>query len=303
MGATRATLINRWWEFQVLCDPALGDLGFWRLEQMGFGGMASEAKGARCLLKGYIQGSEVDHLDLAALALWLRQDALSLRLSVPQVRWQLIHEEDWSSSWKQHWQPEEVGDRFLIYPAWLPIPEHSERTLLRLDPGMAFGTGAHPTTQLCLEALEMRLGYVPTQNIVADIGCGSGILSIGAILLGAPRVYAVDLDPIAVSATTNNRDLNQIEGDRLQVTEGSIEELQILLSEPIDGFVCNILADVILELIPKLEVIIKPTSWGILSGILLDQADAISDTLEANGWMIAALWRRKNWCCFNIRRA
>lgn len=254
-------------------------------------------------MQAYLPQFRAQQLDLAALSLLLRQDALCAGLPVPSVQWQLIDEEDWSSSWKDHWHPEEIGDRFLINPAWLPLPETTDRLVIRLDPGVAFGTGAHATTQLCLESLEMRLSEPQPDALIADIGCGSGILSIGALLLGAKQVYAVDTDPLAVQSTLSNRDLNKLAADRLIAEEGSIDRLVKLLPEPVDGFLCNILAEVIMDLIPMMSAIAKPTTWGILSGLLLDQVKPIADTLEQHDWIVATLWRRQDWCCLNIRRS
>ncbi|PSB22641.1 50S ribosomal protein L11 methyltransferase [filamentous cyanobacterium CCP2] len=292
-----------WWEIQVACDPALEDLIFWRLDDFNCRGTASESKNYGCLVKAYLPQMQAHQLDLAALALRLRQDALCAGMAVPMVQWNLIDEEDWSSSWKNYWHPQEIGDRFLINPAWLPPPENSDRLVIRLDPGVAFGTGAHATTQLCLESLEMRLGEPDSEAIVADIGCGSGILSIGALLLGAKQVYAVDTDPLAVLSTHSNRELNLVEADRLRAEEGSVDRLIETLSEPVDGILCNILAEVIIDLIPGMSQIAKPTTWGILSGLLLDQVKPIADTLEQHGWVVATLWRRQDWCCLNIRRS
>jgi ribosomal protein L11 methyltransferase len=294
---------NSWWEIQILCDPVLEDVIFWRLEVFGCRGTASHKKGFSCLIYAYLPNEQAQLLDLAALALLLRQDALCVGLPIPAVQWNLIDEEDWASTWKQHWQPQEVGDRFLIHPIWLPVPEHSDRLLLRLEPGVAFGTGDHATTQLCLESLEMRLGNHPEDLVIADIGCGSGILSIGALLLGAKKVYAVDLDPLAVKASRENRELNGMYEHQLVVEKGSVGRVAELITAPVDGIVCNILAEVIIDLIPEMTAIAKLSTWGVLSGILLDQAKPVADTLEENGWIVAALWKRQDWCCLHIRRS
>ncbi|MEA5620692.1 50S ribosomal protein L11 methyltransferase [Cronbergia sp. UHCC 0137] len=304
-------MANTWWELKILCEPDLEDLIFWRLEGFGCRGTASESKNNSSLMKAYLPSSQVQLLDLAALLLWLRQDAMCIGLPAPILHWHLIDEEDWASSWKQYWQPLEVGDRFLINPAWLALPESRERLVIRLDPGVAFGTGNHATTQLCLESLEMRLADVPTSfvgksdakepPIIADIGCGSGILSIGAVLLGAMKVYAVDNDPLAVQSTFSNRALNDINSEQLEAALGSVEALKELIQKPVDGIVCNILADVIIELIPEMNAIVKPATWGIFSGILLEQSKAVADVLEQNGWVVATLWKRKEWCCLNAR--
>jgi ribosomal protein L11 methyltransferase len=296
-------MASSWWEIQVACEPSAEDLAYWRLDDFGCRGTSSETKGHTCMVKAYLPQFKAQQLDLAALALRLQQDALCAEFSLPLVRWHLIDEEDWSSSWKDHWHPQEIGDRFLINPAWLPLPENSDRIIIKLDPGVAFGTGAHATTQLCLESLEMRISEPNSDIIVADIGCGSGILSVGALLLGAKLAYAVDVDPLAVRATHENQEMNLIDADRLIVAEGSIERIKELISEPVDGIVCNILAEVIIDLIPQMTDISKPSTWGVLSGILLDQIKPIADALEQNGWVIATLWRRQDWCCLNIRRS
>ncbi len=295
-------MANSWWEIQILCHANLEELVLWRLDRFGCSGTATEVKGTSLLIRAYVLQSKTQLLDLAALALWLQQDALIAGLPHPSLHWKLIEDEDWSSTWKQYWQPTEIGDRLVVYPAWLTPPKDIERLVLRLDPGLAFGTGTHPTTQLCLESLEMRLSMEGNDQVIADIGSGSGILSIGAVLLGVQKVYAVDNDPQAVEAARHNRHLNRIHPDYLVINQGSVAELKALVPQGVDGIVCNILAEIILELLPQFTAIIKPKGWAILSGILLEQTQAIADSLEQNGWDIAALWKRKEWCCFQIRR-
>ncbi|WP_309742115.1 50S ribosomal protein L11 methyltransferase, partial [Chamaesiphon sp. OTE_20_metabat_361] len=199
-----------------------------------------------------------------------------------------------------HWQAQPIGDRLIINPAWLSLPTDPDRIVLQLDPGVAFGTGTHATTQLCLEALEMRIQ--PNTNLtVADLGCGSGILSTAAVLLGATQVYAVDNDPLAVKATGENRNLNLIPPAKLIVDLGSIEKLQSMLPEPVDGFVCNILADIIIELAPSMAALVKPKGWAILSGILSSQVADVSHVLEQHGWVVGTVWNRQEWSCINLK--
>ena len=297
-------MATSWWEIQVFCDPNAEDLVFWRLTDFGCKGTSSERESHTTnILKAYLPQQRAKLLDLSALALLLKQDALCAGLPIPDLEWQLIEEEDWSSSWKQYWQPQMVGDRFLINPAWLPLPKKSDRLIIRLDPGVAFGTGTHATTQLCLEALEMRLDGTAESVRLADIGCGSGILSVGAVLLGATQVYAVDIDPLAVETTRISTQMNKIPEHQVVAAEGSLSTLIEMAKEPVDGIVCNIIAEVIVDLIPQMGAIAKPETWGILSGILLDQVKPVADTLEENGWIVATLWRRTDWCCLNIRRS
>ena len=297
-------MVNSWWEITVHCHSDLEESTFWRMEQFGCKGTSVSGQGRQYIISAYILQESAQLMDLSALALALRQDALVLDIAEPTVDWKLIDEEDWSSSWKDHWEPQAIGDRFLICPAWQTPPESEGRSVLRLDPGVAFGTGAHATTQLCMESLEIRFDGTPTDAIVADIGCGSGILAIGALMLGAKQAYAVDIDPIAVRAAQSNRQLNDISPEQLIVEPGSLREVRELLNgEPVDGFFCNILAEVIIDMIPEMASISKKTTWGIISGVLTEQVKPIHDSLEQNDWIIATLWKRKEWCCFNIRRS
>ncbi len=299
----REIMAASWWEIQVRCDPSLEEDVFWRLEQFGCRGTSSQIQPPFCQIAAYIPQKQVQVLDLAALALILKQDALCMQLPLPKMHWQQIDEQDWASAWKAYWKPQEMGDRLLIHPAWLPLPDSSDRLILKLEPGVAFGTGDHATTQLCLEALEMRLAEKPGEQMIADIGCGSGILSIAALMLGARRAYAVDTDPLAITATQENIVLNTIDPALLLVAEGSVGQLVRLADQPVDGIVCNILAPVIVELIPQWAPLIKPTTWGILSGLVLEQVKGVAEVLETHGWFVASLWKRKEWCCLNIRRS
>ena len=291
--------IPLWWEIHIAISPDQEDSIFWRLQEFGCQGTASERSGHQLNVRAYLPFNSLTPLDLAALALTLRQDALLVGKEIPAVHWERLDAADWSTAWKQHWQPQEIGDRILVCPAWLEVPPHGDRHVLIMDPGAAFGTGAHPTTQLCAEALEMHLDFLEADERVeiADVGCGSGILSLVAAKLGAARVYAVDTDEFALAATKLNARQNGVEA-LVEVYRGSLDAVP----RRVDGLVCNILAEVIIDLIPQFELVLRPDGWLVLSGILIDQAKMVSETLEAHGWMVAALWKRKEWCCLNVRR-
>ncbi|MDX2255863.1 MAG: 50S ribosomal protein L11 methyltransferase [Pseudanabaenaceae cyanobacterium bins.39] len=306
MSSPIITPINNWWEIQVLAEQSLEEQIFWRLQNFGCQGMVSQKKEQQVCISSYMPIEKANVLDLAALAIWLKQDAIASNYEAPTTQWTIISDEDWSSSWKQHWHPQEIGDMFVIYPAWIePHDQHGDRQILRLDPGSAFGTGSHATTQLCLEALEMRLwGAKPEDNlVVADVGCGSGILSIGALLIGASQTYAIDNDILAIKATNHNRQLNNIPPEKIWVQEGSIEDLIAHMPAPANGFTCNILADVIVEMVPYFEQLVNENGWGILSGILIEQVPKVADALDAHKWVIATFWKRQEWACLTIRRS
>lgn len=294
-------MTNRWWEITVKTKTELEETVFWRLQEFGCQGTATVAQTESLIIKGYVPAMKVDSLDLAALSFWLRQDFMLAGAMTPAMNWELIDEEDWLSDWKENWKPVEVGDRLLIYPAWLELQETSDKLILQLDPGTVFGDGEHPTTQLCLESLEMRLEDEEEEEfVIADIGCGTGILSIAAMLLGAKEVYAVDIEPLAVKATQENSLLNKIK--HIHVVQGSVKKIREMTDKKIDGIVCNILSEVIEDLIPQMTELIHPKSWGILSGVLVEQSSSVLKILEQNDWVIAALWKREDWCCINIRR-
>jgi ribosomal protein L11 methyltransferase len=291
---------NSWWEIKIDCASELEETIFWRLSEFGCKGMSTQKQIQNILISAYIPQIQVKLLEISDLLAQIDADAKKSDCQIPITSCILIDEEDWSSSWKQHWAPQPIGDRLLINPAWLEVPKDTERIVLQLDPGVAFGTGTHATTQLCLEALEMRL-QPGTNLVIADIGCGSGILSTAALLLGAQQVYAVDNDPLAVKATRENCQLNGIPPEKLIVELGSIETIAMMIPAPLDGFVCNILANVIIQLAPQMKDIVKPKGWAALSGILSTQVADVSTVLEQHGWVVGTVWNRQEWSCINLK--
>jgi ribosomal protein L11 methyltransferase len=191
-----------------------------------------------------------------------------------------VAEQDWAEAWKEHYHPIRIGRRLLILPAWLPSPDDS-LLAIALDPGMAFGTGTHPSTQLCLAALE---DYLQAGAAVVDLGCGSGILSIAAVRLGARRVRALDTDPLAIRITRENAERNSVAG-QIDAGAGSLDDL-LKSSEPLpDLLVANILAPVLDEMARQgLSHAVRPGGVVILAGVLAEQAAPLEATCLEHGF-------------------
>lgn len=291
-----------WWRLEMAAPPELEESLLWKLPQLGIHRVAlqhrPEAPAERQLI-AWLPSADWPAAERDSLAEALAPLAATFALALPPLSWQEQADEDWSLSWKQHWQPDPVGQRLLILPAWLDCPaEHSARLLIRMDPGSAFGTGSHPTTRLCLQALEQhaaeRGGSLAGLRI-ADLGCGSGVLGLAALRLGATSVAAADTDSLAVNATLANAALNGLDS-QLTVGLGSAEVLKGLLPQgPADVLLCNILAPVIEALSPAFAQLLAPGGVGLLSGLLVDQAPRLQRVLADLGWQADLAARMEPW--------
>ncbi|MFS8524035.1 MAG: 50S ribosomal protein L11 methyltransferase [Limnochordales bacterium] len=210
-----------------------------------------------------------------------------------------VDDEDWAESWKRHYRPLEIGRRLLVKPAWIDI-DPGRRLVIELDPGMAFGTGYHPTTALCLEALE---DVVKPGHVVVDVGTGSGILGIAAARLGAAAVVGVDTEPEAVEAAVENVRRNGV-GGVMTVARGSTDTARRMLAPPAqaDVVVVNILARVIDRLAEELLELLKPGGVMVAGGIIDHAADGLMERLRSVGFGIEDERRRGEWCCLIARR-
>ena len=220
--------------------------------------------------------------------------AKTFELTLPPCKWIQVKDEDWSLSWKKNWKPDPIGRSILILPAWLDIPpKFLDRKIIRLDPGSAFGTGSHPSTRLCIEALD---NDPPEGQTIADLGCGSGILSLASLKLGAQATFSVDIDPLAISATKINSDLNQFPENLLNVFLGSVQELEANMPEKkIDLILCNILAPVIRSLGPSFNKIIGYEGKLILSGLLVKQIRELQEFFLSLGWKVLDIKTKDQW--------
>lgn len=207
-----------------------------------------------------------------------------------------IREEDWANNWKQHFKPFCVGNKLLIKPTWETVEDIEDRTVLDIDPGSSFGTGQHHTTKLCLERLEE---IVKGGEKVLDLGAGSGILSIGALLLGAQSAVGIDIDENSVRIAKENAAQNGIDS-RFNAMCGNIID-DISLREKIGGnydvVVANIVADVIILMSPLFKEFMHQNSTLIVSGIINRQKDEVKDALLKNGFKILTALESNDWSC------
>jgi ribosomal protein L11 methyltransferase len=201
-----------------------------------------------------------------------------------------VQEEDWANAWKEHFHAHRVGERLVIKPTWREFEAEPGDLLISLDPGMAFGTGLHPTTQLCLRALE-RL--VEPNDRVLDVGTGSGILAVAAARLGASSVFAVDLDGIAIEAAWSNVDANGLR-DLVHVRHGDAADLPE--AGTFDVVVANIIARVIQASAASLARQLRPGGRLIASGVLVERRDDVAASLEAAGVAVFETPTDGDWC-------
>lgn len=213
-----------------------------------------------------------------------------------------VKDEDWSENWKQFFKPLEIGKRVLVVPEWEAVPK-TERTSFVINPGCSFGTGSHESTRMCIEELEK---YVSGGDRVLDLGCGSGILSVIALLLGAGDATAVDIDPMAVETAYSNLELNKLPRELYHGRAGDITadaELRSELSrERYDVVLANIVADVIIAISGFVKDFMKPSGVFICSGIIIDRKDEVKTALLKAGLEIVEERIMGEWVEYTTRR-
>jgi len=212
---------------------------------------------------------------------------------IPEPAYRTIEDQDWMESWKKNYHPIPVGKRLIIVPAWLESPD-PERVVVKIDPSMAFGTGTHPTTQLCLEMIDR---YIETGQTFIDVGCGSGILSIAALKLGAAHALCVDVDKASVISTGKNAQNNDVKA-LVETGLGSVREILenrfSLRQAPIVAV--NIIAPIILQLFDAgLAELVEKTGKLLLSGILEGQSTEIEEAAQNSGLKLIHKLQQEDW--------
>lgn len=244
-----------------------------------------------CRLKFYLEDSQDGFEELARL-----REALGMELPYKQVK-----DEDWENNWKEFYKPLPVGEKLLIVPQWEEAPPADGRYILRLDPGLIFGTGSHPTTKMCLrqlETLELQ------DKEVLDLGCGSGILAIASLIMGAKNAAGCDIDPKAPDIVTENAALNGI-GNELTVRACNVLSDRYMQKQyaekKFDIVLANIVADVIISLAPMVKAWMKPDGHFICSGIIEGRQAEVENALSANGLIIVNHYNEEDWHCYQCR--
>ncbi len=258
---------------QPLFEPGPGEIALWDAVQLV--GLFTE---------------EYTEADLRAQLAALYGEAL------PPVKIEPLEDQVWERAWMEHFQPMCFGKRLWIYPSWADIPTDAQQVILRLDPGLAFGTGTHPTTALCLEWLDAQDMAGKT---VIDYGCGSGILAIAALLLGAQSACGYDNDPQALIATQDNATQNSC-ADNLQMKLVATGGENI--SQQADVVLANILAGPLRELAPVIAPLVKPDGALVLSGILNTQAEEVMAAYRAYGFVFDVPAVREEWVRLTAQR-
>ncbi|NHB57122.1 50S ribosomal protein L11 methyltransferase [Acinetobacter sp. 194] len=267
LGAVSVTLDDA--ENQDLLEPLPGETPLWN----------------KVIVTGIYAQEDDEHIDVAALETFIKA-----QMPDAPLRSEFLEDQEWERTWMDAYEPIQIGEKYWIVPEWMEAPE-PDAVNIKLDPGLAFGTGNHASTFLCLQ----WLGQTDVKDkIVIDYGCGSGILGVAALLLGAKKVYATDIDPQAVLATQQNADLNGVL-DRLYV--GLPEEFNAELGDQkADVFVANILAGPLMALASEFATLIQPEGEFALAGVIEEQVEEVSRVYSAFFDVQLVEKRDENWC-------
>ena len=284
-----------WMELAIRIDPAVHEALSATLSLLGCTGLVTDNFGDG-ILKAYFPLPENPEELRASILRSIRKTVSFFpHVPAPEIGFNSIQDEDWSRNWRKSFRAERVTPSLMIVPAWESIPENTGPVVIRIDPGQAFGTGKHPTTRLCLRAMELP-AKPPSWNLL-DVGTGSGILAIYGTKLGAERVAAIDIEEEALESTERNSRLNGLEG-RIELSSRPVAQWQ----EDFFMVTANLMLNTILDLTGHFSRVVKPGGCLILSGILGDQLDILKPSLEEYGFNKEKTLSQEEWACILARK-
>ena len=236
----------------------------------------------------------ISECDNAAEALEFLKERLNSEKIPFNVNSVGVDDSDWNENWKKYFHTIEIGDKLAVVPSWEKYENKDDRTVLNIDPGAAFGTGTHATTSLCLNILDK---CVKSGDKVLDIGCGSGILAIASVLLGAENALGIDIDAQSVKTAKENAQINNIEDK----TEFIVGDLAQKANGRYNIICANIVADIIIKLLPDVEKFMEKDGILIISGIIDIRKEDVFEAIKSNGFMVENELYRDNWCAFVLK--
>lgn len=249
-----------------------------------------EHKGNAAVVKGYF--SLEDNIEEVIKYIKGKLNELKemgIDIGEGKVEYEEVKEEDWANNWKKYYKPTKIGEKIVVKPIWEEYNVDQEELIIEIDPGMAFGTGTHETTRMCVASLEK---YIKENTVVFDIGTGSGILAIAAARLGAKHVIGVDLDPVAVESAKENVGYNKL--NNIEILEGNLLDV---VEGKADLVVANIIAEVICILVDDVKKVLNKNGLFITSGIIHERVEMVTDKLESSGFEVVEINKDGEWNC------
>jgi ribosomal protein L11 methyltransferase len=304
--------MTRWLELSVEADIEAAEAVTEILSRVAPGGtsvepgydLVDDGLGARvdpqrpATIRAYVPArdrAEADRATAVAAEALGHLQAFGLR-PIGDLRTRIVDEADWAESWKEHFHVMRIGERLVIKPSWRKHHRADDEVVIDLDPGMAFGTGLHPTTRLCLELIDDFARRAPLGRAL-DVGCGSGILAIAAVKLGATRILGVDIDPIAIEATLANARHNRV-GKRIRAREGSIPTGE----GPFDTVLANLIAGLHVQHASNLFDELVPGGTLLASGIFMDREAEVRAAFQGAGFRLGARRSEGDWVAVEALR-
>ncbi|MGD8986350.1 MAG: 50S ribosomal protein L11 methyltransferase [Desulfobacteraceae bacterium] len=285
----------RWLELSIEIDPVAHEALSAFLFDLGCEGIVSEESPHQAFKAYFSFQKDLEDIQNKINGFVQKLEDIFPEVQSPKLIFSKIEDQDWNRHWRRFFRPDRVTKRLTVFPAWESIPKHIEDLVIRIDPGLAFGTGQHPTSRMCLQAMEQV--SLPRSWTMLDVGTGSGILAMYGAKLGAKRVVALDVDPEAIRSAEGNIRLNQL--------SVAIELSSVALDELKDRFsllTANLNLGVILQLFPHFSRLVDPGGWLILSGLLIDQARDVQDCLPQYGFSEYEALHQAEWACMIARK-